>query len=222
MIIIFMHWHSFLKLYPLTRAHEGLRQTIQWLFSTVYVLLWKVSMHDNNRNHLPVGVPASSTNRALSVISFNGCRPKSQIATASVDLPRPYIPDTDMTVDEQLVPYHGRYPFRQYMNSKLAKYGIKIWWNCNAISSYPLNGQVYHDTSMTTPCSYCEQLKPNLKTLKSLKSFKDAIDSISAAINTMQSTLTHAEIIGGKRFGKWCICVMTTLYMVILLCIVSL
>lgn len=48
-----------------------------------------------------------------------------------------------LTVDEQLVPYRGRCPFRQYMKSKPAKYGIKIWWNCDALSSYPLRGQVY-------------------------------------------------------------------------------
>ena len=29
------------------------------------------------------------------------------------------------------------------MKSKPAKYGIKIWWNCDALSSYPLRGQVY-------------------------------------------------------------------------------
>ena len=34
-------------------------------------------------------------------------------------------------------------PFRQYIPSKPAKYGIKIWWCCDAQTSYPLNGQVY-------------------------------------------------------------------------------
>ena len=58
-------------------------------------------------------------------------------------LPKFYIPSTDLTVDEQLVPFRGRCPFRQYIKSKPAKYGIKIWWNCDAVSSYPLNGQVY-------------------------------------------------------------------------------
>ena len=38
-----------------------------------------------------------------------------------------YIPGTDVTVDEQLVPFRGRCPFRQYIPSKPAKYGIKVW-----------------------------------------------------------------------------------------------
>ena len=46
------------------------------------------------------------------------------------DQPRkPYIPDTHLTVDEQLGSFQGRYPFQQYMPPKPAKYGKKIWWN---------------------------------------------------------------------------------------------
>jgi hypothetical protein len=54
-----------------------------------------------------------------------------------------YIPGPDLTVDEQLIPFRGRCPFRQYMPAKPAKYGIKVWWNCDASTSFPLNGQVY-------------------------------------------------------------------------------
>ena len=53
------------------------------------------------------------------------------------------IPGTDLCVDEQLMAFRGRCPFRQYIPSKPAKYGIKIWWCCDAQTSYPLNGQVY-------------------------------------------------------------------------------
>ena len=58
-------------------------------------------------------------------------------------LPKFYILSTDLTVDEQLVSFRGKCPFRQFMKSKPAKYGIQIWWNCDALSSYPLRGQVY-------------------------------------------------------------------------------
>jgi len=53
------------------------------------------------------------------------------------------IPGSDITVDEQLVPFRGRCPFRQYIPSKPAKYGIKIWWSCDAETSYPLKGDIY-------------------------------------------------------------------------------
>lgn len=54
-----------------------------------------------------------------------------------------YIPGSDITVDEQLVPFRGKCPFRQYIPSKPAKYGVKIWWACDANTSFPLNGSVY-------------------------------------------------------------------------------
>ena len=58
-------------------------------------------------------------------------------------LPKFYVPGTDLCVDEQLVSFRGRCGFRQYIPSKPAKYGIKIWWCCDAATSYPLTGQVY-------------------------------------------------------------------------------
>ncbi|XP_038553198.1 piggyBac transposable element-derived protein 4-like [Micropterus salmoides] len=58
-------------------------------------------------------------------------------------LPYMYNPGPDVTVDEQLVPFRGRCPFRQYMPSKPAKYGIKSWVLCDAKSSYAWKMQVY-------------------------------------------------------------------------------
>ncbi|XP_013411025.1 piggyBac transposable element-derived protein 1-like [Lingula anatina] len=60
-----------------------------------------------------------------------------------VQLPKYYIPGTDLCVDEQLVAFRGRCSFRQYIPSKPSKYGIKIWWNCDAETCYPLKGDIY-------------------------------------------------------------------------------
>lgn len=54
-----------------------------------------------------------------------------------------YTPSECLTVDEQLFPFRGRTRFTQYMPAKPAKYGIKIWWVCDAANSYPLSGQIY-------------------------------------------------------------------------------
>lgn len=48
-----------------------------------------------------------------------------------------------LTVDEQLVPFRGRCSFIQYMPSKPDKYGIKVFWICEASTSYPLKGIPY-------------------------------------------------------------------------------
>ena len=48
-----------------------------------------------------------------------------------------------MTVDEQLVCFRGRCPFKQYIPSKPAKYGIKIWTICASTCYYAWIMQVY-------------------------------------------------------------------------------
>ena len=58
-------------------------------------------------------------------------------------LPKYYIPGTDLCVDEQLVAFRGRCSFKQYIPSKPAKYGLKIWWCCDTQTSYPLKGDIY-------------------------------------------------------------------------------
>lgn len=57
-------------------------------------------------------------------------------------LPLLYNPGPHVTVDECLVAFRGRCPFRQYIPSKPDKYGIKIWAACDAQSSYTWNMQV--------------------------------------------------------------------------------
>ncbi len=58
-------------------------------------------------------------------------------------LPLLYNPGPNVTVDECLVRFRGRCPFKQYMPSKPGKYGIKIWAACDARSSYAWNLQIY-------------------------------------------------------------------------------
>lgn len=59
------------------------------------------------------------------------------------NLERAYVPGAQITVDEQLFPYRGRTKFTQFIPSKPAKYGIKIWWVCDSSSNYPLKGIIY-------------------------------------------------------------------------------
>lgn len=54
-----------------------------------------------------------------------------------------YIPGPYLTVDEQLLEYHGRVKFQQYISSKPGKFGIKFLWLCDAESFYALNSVIY-------------------------------------------------------------------------------
>jgi len=53
------------------------------------------------------------------------------------------IPGLVITVDERLAPYRGRCRFIQYMPTKPAKYGIKLWMCCDAETKYVYNASVY-------------------------------------------------------------------------------
>lgn len=53
------------------------------------------------------------------------------------------LPGENLTVDEQLIPYRGRCPFKQYIPSKPDKYGMKMFWLCDAATGYPLKGIPY-------------------------------------------------------------------------------
>ncbi|XP_063049276.1 piggyBac transposable element-derived protein 4-like [Engraulis encrasicolus] len=59
------------------------------------------------------------------------------------NVPIVYNPGPEVTVDEQLVPFRGRCPFRQYMPIKPGKYGIKIWAACDSKTAYAWNMQIY-------------------------------------------------------------------------------
>lgn len=48
-----------------------------------------------------------------------------------------------LTIDEQLLEYHGRVRFRQYIASKPGKFGIKIYWLTSSDGEYVFNGIVY-------------------------------------------------------------------------------
>jgi hypothetical protein len=54
-----------------------------------------------------------------------------------------YIPDSDITVDEQLVGYRGRAPGRTYLPSKPSKYGVKIFWASEAKTGFALSAKIY-------------------------------------------------------------------------------
>lgn len=58
-------------------------------------------------------------------------------------LRQPYTPEPYLTIDEQLMEYHGRVKFRMYIATKPGKYGIKIIWLNEACTGYALHGCVY-------------------------------------------------------------------------------
>ena len=54
-----------------------------------------------------------------------------------------YVPNFNLTIDEQLFPCKTRCPFIQYMANKPDKFGIKFWLLTDAQSKYLCNGKPY-------------------------------------------------------------------------------
>lgn len=54
-----------------------------------------------------------------------------------------YNPGHCVTVDEQLIPFRGRCPFRQYIPNKPYRYGIKLWIVCDSETAYAYNMEIY-------------------------------------------------------------------------------
>lgn len=54
-----------------------------------------------------------------------------------------YVPSSSLTVDEQLYGFRGYVPGRCYMPMKPSKYGIKIFWLCDAKNGFALEPFLY-------------------------------------------------------------------------------
>lgn len=54
-----------------------------------------------------------------------------------------YEPGCLLTVDEMLVKFRGRAPFRVYMKSKPGRYGLKVWTVVDTKTSYVVGYQIY-------------------------------------------------------------------------------
>jgi len=64
---------------------------------------------------------------------------------------RLYVPNVNLTVDEQLLEFRGSCPFRMYIPNKAAKYGIKLFLICDSESKYMLNAMPYLGKGDATP-----------------------------------------------------------------------
>lgn len=61
-----------------------------------------------------------------------------------------YIPGSEVTIDEQLLGFRGRCPFRIYIPNKPDKYGIKFLMMCDATSKYMIDADPYIGRSTNT------------------------------------------------------------------------
>lgn len=78
-----------------------------------------------------------------------------------------YTPGAYVTIDEQLLSFRGRCPFKIYIPSKPDKYGIKIVMNCDSktfymISAIPYIGKETRTSSEALPTQYVLKLSESI------------------------------------------------------------
>lgn len=106
--------------------------------------LYKATMSAKRFRNIIRFIRFDQQNTRATRITNDKAAPISEIFQMLVDNLRiNYKPSENITVDEQLFPFRGRTRFTQYIPSKPAKYGIKVWWACDAKTFYPLCGQIY-------------------------------------------------------------------------------
>lgn len=91
-----------------------------------------------------------------------------------------YVPKEDLTIDEQLLEFHGRVKFRVYIKSKPAKYGIKIVWLCEAETGYALSAVPYIGEKTLTETEKQNMSVPGAVTMKVAQPYLDKGYNITA------------------------------------------
>ena len=59
------------------------------------------------------------------------------------NLQLPYVPSANITIDEQLIAFRVRCPFKVYITRKPGKYGMKAWIAADSDTAFCLQFQIY-------------------------------------------------------------------------------
>ncbi|XP_036317699.1 piggyBac transposable element-derived protein 4-like, partial [Rhagoletis pomonella] len=125
-------------------SHNSNCENIKLLWKTNANPLYRATMSLKRFSHILQFIRFDHENTRENRMQTDKAAPISEIFTMlNANLRDNYRPRENLTVDEQLFPFRGRTKFTQYMPSKPAKYGIKLWWICDSQTYYPLTAQIY-------------------------------------------------------------------------------
>lgn len=140
----------------------------------------------------------------LLFVCINGANTRS--ACIILNKPEPIGDIWIMILDEQLFSYHGRSRFTQYIPSKRAKYGMKIWWVCVFSTNYPLKGQTYRGKLPNDERQFnqCERVKLNLMEKFVNREVKVIVTTFSYSSNWQTLMQIGFAIVGNVHKYKFC------------------
>ncbi|XP_053960549.1 piggyBac transposable element-derived protein 4-like [Anastrepha ludens] len=136
--------YAFIGVLIMTGANRNNAECAPDLWSVENCPLYRASMGINRFQAILRFIRFDDGNTRAQRLVTDKAAPISELWTMmNYNFEQSYKPSEYLTVDEQLFPYRGRTHFKQYIPSKPAKYGIKLWWVWYAKNAYPLYGQIY-------------------------------------------------------------------------------
>lgn len=135
---------AFIGLLFMAGVHKSSDESVDVLWSTDSLCFFRAAMPLKRFRAILRFIRFDSERTRLARLATDKAAPISDLWTQmNNNLRKYYKPSGEITVDEQLFAYRGRTKFTQYIPSKPAKYGIKIWFACDANTFYPLNSEIY-------------------------------------------------------------------------------
>lgn len=118
-------------------------------------------------------------------------------------LPMLYNPYESVTVDEQLLGFHGRCRFRQYMPSKPERYGLKFWILACSKSYYVWKIQPYLGKAVGAPAEQKQGERVVLDLVDGLKGHNVTMDNFFTTFELGQKLLQKKlTMVGTLRQNK--------------------
>lgn len=115
-----------------------------------------------------------------------------------------YEPSEYTTIDEQLVGFRGRCPFKMYIPSKPDKYGLKLVMCCDAKTAFVLDAEVYigkDSTPRNVPVAqyYCDKLTSSFQGTNRNLTMDNWFTSVETAKILLDKKIT---VVGTLRKNK--------------------
>ncbi|XP_011859481.1 PREDICTED: piggyBac transposable element-derived protein 4-like isoform X1 [Vollenhovia emeryi] len=136
--------YSFIAILICSGVNNSNTDHISDMWNPISYPLYRATMGNNRFRNIMRYIRFDDANTRQQGVREDKAAPIRDIWTMlNANLSQMYKPTENLTIDEQLYPFRGRTKFTQYIPSKPAKYGIKIWWICDAENAYPLRGIIY-------------------------------------------------------------------------------
>lgn len=139
-----VEFDAFIGILIMAGVHRSNRENFQDMWSDSGLPLIRAAMSRDRFALFIKFIRFDNENTRASRIATDKAAPIRDIWTMlNENLSKGFAPFEGITVDEQLFPFRGKTRFTQYIPSKPAKYGIKIFWACDSTTGYPLKSIIY-------------------------------------------------------------------------------